>query len=108
MFGDQKVTVKQYWSATVYDRETHALVRNMPSASRASISPGIQNNADGSVDVYFGPKAPEGKDANWVPTDPARKFELLFRLYGPEKPLFDHSWKLPDVERVATTVGGAK
>jgi hypothetical protein len=100
--------VKQYWSATVYDRETHALVRNMPSASRASISPGIQNNADGSVDVYFGPKAPEGKDANWVPTDPARKFELLFRLYGPEKPLFDHSWKLPDVERVATTVGGAK
>ncbi len=99
--------VKQYWSATVYDRETHALVRNMPSASRASISPGIQKNADGSVDVYFGPKAPEGKDANWVPTDPARKFELLFRLYGPEKPLFDHSWKLPDVERLATTVGGA-
>ncbi|MCP3444029.1 DUF1254 domain-containing protein [Bradyrhizobium sp. CCGUVB14] len=99
--------VKQYWSATVYDRETHALVRNMPSASRASISPGIQKNADGSVDVYFGPKAPDGKEANWVPTDPARKFELLFRLYGPEKPLFDHSWKLPDVERVATTIGGA-
>jgi hypothetical protein len=99
--------VKQYWSATVYDRETHALVRNMPSASRASISPGIQKNADGSVDVYFGPKAPEGKEANWVPTDPARKFELLFRLYGPEQPLFDHSWKLPDAERVATTIGGA-
>jgi hypothetical protein len=100
--------VRNYWSATVYDRETHALVRNMPSASRASISPGLQKNADGSVDIYFGPKAPDGKDANWVPTDPARKFELLFRLYGPEKPLFDHSWKLPDVERVATTVGGAK
>ncbi len=100
--------VRQYWSATVYDRETHALVRNMPSASRASISPGIQKNADGSVDVYFGPKAPEGKEANWVPTDPARKFELMFRLYGPEKPLFDHSWKLPDAERVTAVVGGAK
>ncbi|WFU35094.1 DUF1254 domain-containing protein [Bradyrhizobium brasilense] len=98
--------VRQYWSATVYDRETHALVRNMPRASRASISDGIQKNADGSIDVYFGPKAPEGKEANWVPTDPNRKFELLFRLYGPEKPLFDHSWKLPDVERVAGTVGG--
>ncbi|OKO74561.1 DUF1254 domain-containing protein [Bradyrhizobium sp. AS23.2] len=98
--------VRNYWSVTVYDRETHALVRNMPSASRASISPGIQKNADGSVDVYFGPKAPEGKEANWVPTDPTRKFELLFRLYGPEKPLFDHSWKLPDVERFATTIGG--
>ncbi len=97
--------VRNYWSATVYDRETHALVRNMPSASRASISSGLQKNADGSVDIYFGPKAPDGKEANWVPTDPARKFELIFRLYGPEKALFDHSWKLPDVEKVTATVG---
>lgn len=93
--------VKQYWSATVYDRETHALVKNMNRASVASISPGVQKNADGSVDVFFGPQPPAGKEANWVPTDPNGKFELLFRLYGPEKPLFDKSWKLPDVERVA-------
>lgn len=92
--------VKQYWSVTVYDRETHALVRNMTKASVASISPGVEKNADGSVEVYFGPKPPKGKDANWVPTDPKRKFELMFRLYGPEKPLFDKSWKLPDVEKV--------
>jgi hypothetical protein len=101
--------VRNYWSATVYDRETHALVKNMPGASRASISPGLQKNADGSVDVYLGPKAPAGKEANWVPTDPNAKFELLFRLYGPEKALFDHSWKLPDVEKMTSTVGsGAK
>lgn len=93
--------VKQYWSATVYDRETHALVRDMSRASVALMSPGLQKNADGSVDVYFGPKAPAGKDANWVPTDTRGKFELLFRLYGPQKPLFDHTWKLPDVEKVA-------
>jgi hypothetical protein len=101
--------VKQYWSVTVYDRETHALVRNMPSASRASISPGIEKNNDGSVDVYFGPKAPDGKQANWVPTDPARKFELLFRLYGPEKEFFEKKWVLPDVEKTGATIGsGAK
>jgi hypothetical protein len=94
--------VKQYWSVTVYDRETHALVRDMDRASVASISSGVQKNSDGSVDVYFGPKAPAGKDANWVPTDPHGKFELLFRLYGPEKPLFDKTWKLPDAERLAT------
>jgi hypothetical protein len=92
--------VKQYWSVTVYDRETHALVRNLDKASVASITPGVAKNADGSVDVFFGPKAPKGKEANWVPTDPKRKFELLFRLYGPEKPLFDKSWKLPDVEKI--------
>lgn len=50
------------------------------------------------VDVYFGPKPPQGKEGNWMPTDPARKFELLFRLYSPDKPFFDKQWKLPDVE----------
>lgn len=60
----------------------------------------MKKNADGSVDVYFGAKAPAGKEANFVPVDPARKFELLFRLYGPEKPLFEKSWKLPDVEKM--------
>ncbi|MEC5398033.1 DUF1254 domain-containing protein [Uliginosibacterium sp. H1] len=92
------VPVKQYWSATAYDRETHGLIRNMSRASVASTSTGVQTNSDGSVDVYFGPKAPPGKQANWVPTDPKRRFELLFRLYGPEKAFFDKEWKLPDVE----------
>lgn len=92
--------VKQYWSATVYDRETHALVKNLDKASVASIGRDVQKNGDGSIDVWFGPKAPAGKEANWAPTDPNRKFELLFRLYGPQKPLFDKSWKLPDVEKI--------
>jgi len=46
------------------------------------------------------PKAPAGKESNWVPTDPKRRFELLFRLYGPKKELLDKTWKLPDVEEV--------
>jgi hypothetical protein len=92
--------VKLYWSATVYDRATHALIRDMPYSSRASNSVGLQANADGSVDVYFGPKAPAGKESNWVPTSTQGKFEVLFRLYGPEKPLFDKTWKLPDIESV--------
>ena len=92
--------VKNYWSVTVYDRETHALIRGLSGSSRASISEGLQTNADGSVDIWFGPKAPAGKEGNWVPTDPKREFELMFRLYGPEKPFFAKEWKLPDVERV--------
>src|SRR5262249_9721984 len=101
--------VRNYWSATVYDRETHALVKNMPYASRASISPGIQKNPDGSVDIYFGPKAPDGKQANWVPTDPPRKFEPLFRLYGPEREFCEKKWVLPDAEKMSATIGsGAK
>jgi hypothetical protein len=99
--------VEQYWSVTAYDRQTHALIKNMSRASRSSQIADMQRNADGSVDVYFAPAAPAGKEANWVPTDPARKFELMFRAYGPTKVLFDHSWTLPDVERLAATVGGS-
>jgi hypothetical protein len=93
--------VKQYWSATAYDRETHALIREMPRAGRSSQSPGLQTNADGSTDIWFGPKAPAGKESNWVPTSVNGQFEVLFRFYGPEKPVFDKTWSLPDIERIA-------
>jgi len=90
--------VRQYWSATVYDRRTHALIRDMPRSSRSSQDPDLKKNRDGSSDIYFGPKAPDGKEANWIPTNPNGKFEVLFRLYGPEKALFDKEWRLPDIE----------
>ncbi len=92
--------VNQYWSATVYDRATHALIRDQKWSSRSSNTPGLQKNADGSADIYFGPKAPEGRESNWVPTAATGQFEVLFRFYGPEKPLFDKTWKLPDIEKV--------
>lgn len=93
--------VEQYWSVTAYDRQTHALIKNMPRASRTSNATDMQKNADSSIDIYFGPKAPAGKESNWVSTDPQRGFELLFRLYGPKKEFFDKVWVLPDVEEVA-------
>lgn len=94
------VPVEQYWSLTAYDRETHALIRNMPRASRSSQIADLSKNPDGSVDLFLGPKAPKGKDANWIPTDPKRDFEVMFRLYAPTKALFDKTWMLPDLEQV--------
>ena len=46
---------------------------------------GIQNgpvkqNADGSTDIYFGPKAPKGMEKNWIKTDPAIGFFVVFRF----------------------------
>ena len=92
------VPVRRYWSVTVYDRATHALIRNLPYSSRSSQT--ATKNADGTVDVFFGPKAPTGKEASWVPTNPSGKFELLFRAYGPEPAFFEKTWRLPDVERI--------
>ena len=58
----------------------------------------LQKNSDGSVEVYFGPKAPGGKESNWVYTAPGKRWVTLFRFYGPEKALIDRTWKLPDIE----------
>jgi hypothetical protein len=95
------VPIEQYWSVIAYDRQTHALIRNMPRPSCSSQIPDMQKNANGVIDVYVGPEAPQGKEANWVPTDPKRGFELMFRLYAPTKAFFDNVWVLPDVEQVA-------
>ena len=52
------------------------------------------------VAIYFGPQAPEGEEANSVPTDQKRKFEVLFRFYGTKKRLLEKTWLLPDIEEV--------
>lgn len=47
-----------------------------------------QTNKDGSVNIYFKPKASPGKVSNRVPTHASGKFEVLLRRYGPEKRFF--------------------
>jgi hypothetical protein len=94
------VAVEPSWSATVYDRATHALIRNLPWSSRSWLTPGLQRNADGSQDIYFGVNAPVGKESNWIPTSANGDFEVAFRFFIPEQPLFDKTWTLPDIEEV--------
>ena len=49
-------------------------------------------NADGSFDIYFGPKSP-GAGKNWLATIPDKGFFVIFRLYGPKK-----AFLRPDME----------
>jgi hypothetical protein len=92
--------VNQYWSATVYNRETHTLIRHAKVLSRSSQSQGLQTDTDGGVNIFFGQKAPTGKEANFVETGNGKNFEVLFRFYGPEKALFTKAWKMPDIEEI--------
>jgi hypothetical protein len=64
------IPVKQFWSLTVYDRATWAFVKNpLDRAGLGSFNKDtMQVNADGSVDLYFGPNAPAGLESNWIPT----------------------------------------
>jgi hypothetical protein len=90
---------KQFWSVTLYDADTRAIVQNPEQiADRGSRQPGLVKNSDDSVDLYFGPKAPKGFDANWIPTTPGKAWFAYFRLYAPLEAYFDRSWALPDIE----------
>jgi hypothetical protein len=52
------------------------------------------------VDVWFGPVAPQGHEANWVQTIPDKGWNVILRLYGPLQPWFDKTWKPGEFEPV--------
>jgi hypothetical protein len=92
------VPAKQYWAVTVYDLDTACLIRNMPVPGLDSYNQKMKRNGDGSVDIYFGPNAPAGQQENWVATAPGKPWISVFRFYGPEKAVFEKTWKLGDIE----------
>jgi hypothetical protein len=93
--------MQQFWAVSVYDIDTRTLFRNERlKAEVSSNSQELQKNADGSVDVYFGPTAPNGKESNWVQTVPDKFWFPYFRLYAPTQAYFDRSWPLADIEKV--------
>ncbi len=93
------VPAKDFWSVVVYDPQTRSqLQTDQPYPSKNNKRDKLIYNKDGSVDLYFGPKAPKGKEANWTQTEPTKAWFVLFRLYGPLQPWFDKSWQLNDFE----------
>jgi hypothetical protein len=54
--------VTQYWSLTVYNRDTHAFIRNARWVGRSSQTPGLKKNADGRLEVAVRPGIELGSD----------------------------------------------
>ena len=94
------VPASEFWALTVYDLETEAFFRDSTHLTVDSLDNAVRKNADGSVDIYIGPKAPAGMEANWIYAPSGKYWYPWFRFYGPEKAIFDKSWKLPDIEKV--------
>ena len=92
--------VREFWALTVYDQETAALFRESTRLTVGSLDKDLRKNDDGSVDIYIGPKAPAGQEANWLYTPRGKNWWPWFRLYGPTDVLFEKTWKLPDIEKL--------
>ncbi len=90
--------VKAFWSITIANSK-RLMVAN--SAHRYSVSShsGLRPDPDGSVDIYLGPTAPAGREANWLPT-PSGDFMLWLRAYEPAPPVLDGTYEPPAVTEV--------
>ena len=61
---------------------------------------GIEQNADGSYDIYFGPTPPKGSENNWLETIAGKGWFVALRMYGPLEPWIEKSWRPGEIELV--------
>ena len=88
----------------LYDNQTRSMLqtdqRYPRAGSQAYPTPAAVPNEDGSVDVYFGPEPPEGKESNWIKTIPGKGWFTILRLYNPLQPFFDKTWQAGEVKLI--------
>lgn len=95
------VPVNDFWAVTLYDTQTRSqLQTSQKFPTLGSQSEGIQKNADGSYDLYFGPKPPAGKAGNWLATVPGKSWFTILRMYGPLEPWINKTWRPSGIELV--------
>ena len=91
------IPAKNFWSFMVYSTQHRSMLETSQKfAGLDNMNPDVKPNDDGSYTIWFGPKAPKGKEGNWVETVPSKAYCVLLRLYGPLEPWFDKTWKPGD------------
>jgi hypothetical protein len=92
---------KKFASVVVYDPQTRSELQTgqpFPSYNNVRDKDKVIVNDDGSVDLYFGPQAPKGKETNWIQTVPGKGWFCVLRLYSPTKAWFDKTWRPGEIE----------
>lgn len=95
------VPAKLFWSVTIYDTETRSEIKTDQDKAALRSLFELKNIGNGkSIELFFGPKAPSGKENVWIKTIPGKGWFSYFRIYGPESAAFDGEWKPGDFEEV--------
>ncbi|NIG56657.1 DUF1254 domain-containing protein [Chitinophaga sp. Cy-1792] len=97
----QPVPAGLFWSVTIYDAETRSQIKTDQGYAALRSMFELKDMAkDASVDLYFGPQAPAGKEKQWIKTIPGKGWFAYIRVYGPGEAAFNGSWKPGDIEEV--------
>ena len=93
------VPVNNFWAVTIYDTQTRSMLQtDQRFPTVGSQTKGIEKNADSSFDIYFSPKAPTGKENNWLQTVPGKSWFVILRMYGPLEPWLNKTWRPSEIE----------
>jgi len=92
------IPAANFWSLTLYEAENgsgsptgspfHRWVRATSRGRTRTVAPACTS----------APRAPEGKQANWLATIPGRGYFAVLRLYGPTEAAINRTWKPGDIE----------
>ena len=97
----QNPPMEKFWSICVYDPQTRSMLQtDQTFPSKQSQRDKMIVNDDGSIDLYYGPKAPAGKEANWTQTIPGKGWFALLRLYSPTEGWYAKTWRPGEIELV--------
>jgi len=95
------IHASNFWSVIVYDNQTgQIIITDQSWPSVYSSCKKLLVNKDGSVDVWFGPKAPAGKEHNWIKTIPGKEWNMILRLYEISESQQDGSWSPGEIEEI--------
>ncbi len=84
----------------MYDANTASGLDNGQPFPSLNMMDKPAKNPDESIDIYFVPKAPAGKEKNWLATVEGKGYFVIFRLYSPKKEFFDKTWKPDDIKKM--------
>jgi hypothetical protein len=94
------IPAANFWSLTLYEAENGSGLANGQPFPSLGLRDKPDQNPDGSTDLYLGPAAPTGKDANWLETAPGRGYFAILRLYGPTEDAINRTWIPGDIEKI--------
>jgi hypothetical protein len=91
--------VLAFWSVTAYDQGGY-FIANPVNRYAIGDRDALKFNPDGSLDLYIQSDTPGAAlESNWLPSG-AGPFNLTIRLYWPQEPILNGSWRPPALERL--------